>query len=723
MKVRIFITGIGIITPVGSGIKETKKSIQNDTRGIGKLDLFPTVQHPPLPVGKISTRLSNHDTPRTHILASIAADEALKGFQKRVDAVIMGTTTGGMLSTEKFLKQHEKNPDAYRFHAAGSVSEYIARRIGCKGPVITVSTACSSGTSSIKIALEMLRSGITKSVLAGGADSLCRFTYFGFNSLQLIDPTGAHPFDRLRRGMTVSEGAAVLLLEAGDTVPKNAVAEILGAGLSCDAYHPTAPHPEGKGALKAMAEALEDAAISKQDIDYVNLHGTGTIENDLAEAKAIHALFGDKKPYLSSIKGAIGHPLAASGAIEAAISAICISENMVPANSGYENPDPEINLFPVKEPLSQPIQTVLSNSFGFGGNNASVVIGSCKGRGNPVSIRKPVSLEIIGSECLTGAGGTDATLERFSKGESCKGLLPIPAISKNLPPKIVRRLKRLPQIALSLTDALQRTSGTDAPPASVFWSTGWGALSESYDFLEKLFESDEKFSSPTDFIGSVHNASAGQIAIQHQVTGPNITVTGGDYSFEQAVMTAGLLTKKPKETVFVVGADEYHDTLSRLFDGSALKDSTASDGGGALLLKKTDIPGGLRISPVFFENFHRNPDIISSLIQMLGDPETIRTRYGCIFAGIPAACRESGEKQIHELISRTGFLNPVIDYRRYIGEFASASAAATVLAVRLIREGRLPEPLSGRPDAALHDKSILMIGTGSFVTAIEVFRS
>ena len=722
MKVRIFITGIGIITPVGSGYEEIKNFIKNDTRGIRPLGLFQT-SHPPLPVGEINTRLPNDDIPRTHILASIAANQALEGFQKSVDAVVIGTTTGGMPSTEKLLKKNEKKPDAYKYHAAGSVSEYVAQRIMCKGPVITVSTACSSGTSAIKIALEMLRTGTAKSVLAGGSDSLCRFTYFGFNSLQLIDPTGPHPFDQCRRGMAVSEGAAVLLLEAGDTVPENALAEILGAGLSCDAYHPTAPHPEGEGALKAMTEALEDAAVSRLDIDYVNLHGTGTIDNDLSEAKAINALFGDKKPFLSSVKGAIGHPLAAAGAIEAAISAICISENIVPANSGCENPDPELGIYPVKKPLSHDIQTILSNSFGFGGNNASVVIGSCKGNGNPVSIRKLEPLEVIGSECITGAGGTDATIVRFSKGKSCKGLLPVSTISRNLSPRVVRRLKRLPQIALALADAVQQHSGTTGLPSSVFWSTGWGALSESYDFLQKLFASNEKFSSPTDFVGSVHNAAAGQIAIQYKVTGPNITTTGGDYSFEQALLCASLLTNNTKESMFVIGADEYHKTLSRLFDASVLKDRIASDGGGALLLRRTEHPGSLRIFPVFFENSEKNPDIIPSLIHRLGNPETINKRFGSIFAGIPAAYRESGEKQINEFISLTGFQNPVIDYRKYIGEFASASAAATVLAIQFVREGRIPEPLSGKANVTLQDKSILMLGTGPFVTAIEVFRS
>jgi len=188
--------------------------------------------------------------------------------------VVVGTTTGGMLTTEELLKELVRDPDAYRFHSPASVAEDIAEQCGCRGPVLTVSTACSSGAVAIKIALELIRSGKARRVLAGGADALCRLIYYGFNSLQLIDPMGARPLDRDRRGMTVAEGAAMLLLEGGDS--RNSAVEILGAGLSCDAFHPTAPHPEGKGALAAMRFALRDAGLTHADIGYINLHGTET---------------------------------------------------------------------------------------------------------------------------------------------------------------------------------------------------------------------------------------------------------------------------------------------------------------------------------------------------------------------------------------------------------------------------------------------------------------
>jgi 3-oxoacyl-(acyl-carrier-protein) synthase len=325
---RVFISGIGIISPLGQGYTETKNSVNTGKTGIKPLSLFPVPHNEPLPAGEISFSYLD-DVPRTHALALIAAEGALKEAGNPPDAIILGSTTGGMPLTETLIKEKNFDPGLYKYYSTGSVAEYIAEKIKCKGIILTVSTACSSGALAVKLALEMLRTGAAKSVLAGGADALCRLTYHGFNSLQLIDPKAAHPLDIARKGMSVAEGAAMLLLTAADVPPPNAIAELLGAGLSCDAYHPASPHPEGKGAAEAIRAALADAGISPSDIDYINLHGTGTIDNDLSEAKALHAVFGSKMPYLSSTKGAFGHSLAASGAIEAVVAAISIEERII----------------------------------------------------------------------------------------------------------------------------------------------------------------------------------------------------------------------------------------------------------------------------------------------------------------------------------------------------------------------------------------------------------
>ena len=689
-------------------------------RGIGPLTLFPVPLDRSLPVGEIHESIEMDELPRTHQFALIAAEEAMADSKDAPDAIVIGGTTGGIALTENHLKRGDTSRDLFKYHATGSVAEYLAAKLKCRGPVITVSTACSSGTAAIKIALEMLREEKVKNVLVGGADSLCRLTYYGFNALQLIDPAGARPLDIDRRGMTVSEGAGMLLLEGKDKAPDNTMAEILGAGLSCDAYHPSSPDPEGTGALAAMRAAIKDGCISTSKIDYVNLHGTGTIDNDLSEARALDSLFAEDKPLLSSVKGAFGHSLAAAGAIEAVISAMSISDNFVPGNAGCNTPDPELRLNPVMEPIERDIQTVLSNSFGFGGNNASVVIGRPKEERASITSQGLPHLTVVGCACITGAGKTRMTQKTISEGRSCKGVLRDREVSKDLSPKTVRRIKRLSRLALSLAIAAHKDSGVSDTPNSLFFGTGWGPLSDTYDFLTKLYESEEHFTSPTDFIGSVHNAPAGLMAIQFRATGPNITTTGGDYSFEQSLMAASLLTKGRDDLILVVGADESHEILSGLFDDSVSGDRTPSDGGGAICLRRADTPSGLRLLPSFFEYSKDNPSIIVSLIDNLGGPDRIKRKYGAVLAGIPGSHRERGRNQLSQFLAGSGFEGPVIDYRQLTGEFASASAVAAALAVCFVREGKIPATLCVGKSSYLNGKGILIIGLGKFVTAVEV---
>lgn len=710
---------MGVISPAGRGVKSLKNWIKQGGRRIRPLNLFTVSPENLLPVGEVSELFEVLEIPRSHQLAFAATQEAMAGSQAPPDAVIIGVTTGGILTTEMHLKNHVSDPEAFAYHAVGSVAEYIAGKCQCKGPVITVSNACSSGTAAIKIALEMLRSGQVRRVLAGGVDSLCRLTYYGFKSLQLIDPAGARPLDQDRRGMSVGEAAAMILMVTDEITPDNAIIEILGGGLSCDAYHPTSPHPDGEGALNAMRAAIRDAGISPSDIDYINLHGTGTPDNDLSEAKALKSLFGNNLPPLSSVKGAFGHSLGASGAVEAVISAISISEGIIPANTGCQIPDPKLGLDPVMEPIKKKVRIVLSNSFGFGGNNAALVIGMSRGK-KPVSAKKKFPLSIEGCSSITGAGDIKKTIEYISAGKDCQGMSSNSEISKSLQPSVIRRLRRLPRMALSLALEACNNANLQEMPSSVFWGTGWGSLSETYDFLKKLYETDEQFTSPTDFIGSVHNAPAGQVAISLGATGFNITTTGGDYSFEQCLLTASILADKIDDTFLVIGADEFHETLSPLLDRSVNGSGIRSDGGGAICLKRSHVSYGPKICPVFFENTADNPYIISALIGKLGDSREIEKRFGTIMAGIPLAYRQEGEKQLHELLILSDFHQPVIDYRRLTGEFASASAVATALAVKFIRSGNIPASICDGDDYALNGKGILIVGFGKFVTAIEI---
>ena len=713
--VRVFITSMGVVSPFGQGIDVTFDALRQSKNGIHLLRLFPTAHLHPLPVGEVPSLPVVSDLPRTHIIALLAAREALKNVPSIPDAVVLGITTGGMSVTEDLLKTNDKTPGKYIRHAPATVAECLAGEVGCTGPVLTVSTACSSGIAALKIALELLRSGQAKQVLAGGADSLCRLTYYGFNALQLVDRSGARPFDKNRRGMSVGEGAALFVLTAAETPPPFAIAELLGAGLSCDAYHPATPHPQGEGALGAMISAIADAGISTEQIDYIHLHGTGTIENDLAEAKAVQRLFGSRPlPPLSSIKGAIGHSLAAAGAIGTATSVFAVSRGLLPANAGFRDCDPDIGLEPVAEPAQGNIKMALVNAFGFGGNNASAVLGQPgQRREDSPDHAGPVSFSVLGSACLTGAGDAAATMDCLRQGKNLLGVVPPAELGRYFSERAVRRLKRLPRLSLALAAAACSAQDTP-PPSSVFMGTGWGALTETYDFIKKLFDTGEQFTSPTDFIGSVHNAAAGQIAIHFQAKGPNITATGGNCSFEQALITAALLTQENGDPVLALGADEYHPVFSPLLDTSAANAETSSDGGGALLLKPATKDGQIRCS--FLAYAGGRSGIVPGLVSRLGKDE-MADRFGAILVGIPAAEREEGEKQLKEFLSLTHYPHPMIDYRPLIGEFASASAVAAVLAVSFVRAGEITQ--EGRPES-LHGRGILVMGLGQYVTAVEV---
>jgi 3-oxoacyl-[acyl-carrier-protein] synthase-1/3-oxoacyl-[acyl-carrier-protein] synthase II len=711
----VYIAGMGVVSALGRGAAEHLRALRDNRRGLGPLSVFALASEAALPVGPAALDDDPADPlPRTHRLACLAADEALAADPRPVDAIVLGTTTGGILVTEALLERGAGDPAAFRYHGLGTVAETLARRCACRGPLITVSTACSSGAVAIALAMALLRRGLARRVLAGGADSLCRLTYFGFKSLQLIDPHGARPLDRERRGMSVAEGAAMLLL-TGEAPAEGAV-QLLGAGLSCDAHHATTPHPEGRGALAAMRAALADAGLSAADIDYINLHGTGTLDNDLAEARAIQALCGQRPPPLSSIKGATGHSLAASGVIEAVAAALAIGHGVVPANAGLAQADPQLGLTPVSAPVQTPVARVLSNSFGFGGNNAALVIGQGRSAA-PRPFPPSLPLTIVAAAGLSGAGHRQATWERFAAGGSCAGCLDEATLCQGLPPRTIRRLKRLPKLALALAAQACRDLPTDQMPGAVSLGTAWGALSETHDFLQRLFDSRQQFPSPTDFIGSVHNAPAGQIAMALGARGANVTTSGGDGSFEQALLAADLLADSPGQSILLLGVDEAHPVLSPLLDGS-VRASPLADGGGALLLRRGG-PAGPIIS-LLACGFDSGPRAVDHLIERLGGAHAVHQAYGAILAGIPAAHGETARRDLTAFLAACDFQGPVIDYRRYIGQFGAASAVAAVLALRMAQDGAVPAGLASGGQCPLNGKGVLLLGLGAYLSAVRV---
>lgn len=714
----VYIAAAGIVSPLGSGLAATEAALRENRTAIAPLTLFPLLQGTPLPAGQVRD-LENGPLPRTHRLARHAARMAMANAgTPPPDMVVLGCTTGGILTTENLLREQIGDKKAYQYHGLASVAEDIADFCGCRGPALTVSTACSSGAVALALALNLLRSGRATRILAGGVDALSRLTYFGFHSLQLVDRNGCRPLDTERQGLAVAEGAALLLLTT--VRPKDPLAVLLGAGLSCDAHHPTAPQPEGKGAYRAMRSALSDAGLEPSAIDYINLHGTGTRDNDLAEARAIRTLFAELPP-LSSIKGATGHSLAAAGAIEAVVASLAVSRGLIPANTGCRQADPSLGLHPERIPCHRPVTTVLSNSFGFGGNNGCLVVGRADTPPPATTKQRGDVLAIHGSACLTGAGLQAATVKSLQTGTVVAGMLSAEQLEGALPARRIRRVKRLARLALLLAQEAHGATKDGAIPSAVFMGTGWGALSETHDFLTRLTESTEQFPSPTDFVGSVHNSPTGQVALQYKATGANVTTSGGDHSFEQALLAALALLDED-ETALLLGADEGHEPLSRLLDPSISAGQPLADGGGALLVSRKPDQARCLVRLPFYGR-GAGEDLPEHLIDALGGAKTVATRYAAVLAGIPAGWHEQGQAQLKHFFHRIGRHLPLWRYRSSLGEFASASAVAAVLAVAFLEAGTVPGALVGGRDIELgQDAKLLVLGTGGALSAMELYR-
>jgi len=300
--------------------------------------------------------------------------------------VFIGTSTAGILQTEMAYRRRDPLSGAlptdfiYRTtHNTFSVADFTRHYFGLSGPAVAVSSACSSSAKVFASARRMIAAGLIDAAVVGGVDSLCLTTLYGFNSLGLISAQACRPFDAARDGISIGEAAAFALLERVPEYGDDDAVLLLGVGESSDAHHMSSPHPDGLGARMAMQDALKMAGLRAGDIDYINLHGTATQTNDAAESKAVVGLFGSDTP-CSSTKGATGHTLGAAGSMEAVICALALQHGLMPGGLNTRQLDPLLPINYLLDNREQPVAHVLSNSFGFGGTNCSLVLGRHNGR-------------------------------------------------------------------------------------------------------------------------------------------------------------------------------------------------------------------------------------------------------------------------------------------------------------------------------------------------------
>lgn len=398
MARRVFITGIGIICAIGKNAAETLSSLQAARSGIGPLTILDTVHRGELPSGEIGLTHAELAAmagvadpemhPRTALLGLIAAGEAVshagidpadRSFRT---GVISASTVGGMDKTEINFRKYHLGPPYNNFiltHDCGDSTEKIAARLGFRDMVSTISTACSSSANTMMFGARLIRHGLLDRALAGGTDALSKFTLNGFNTLMILDKQPCRPFDRNRAGLNLGEGAAFLVLESEEAMGgRTPLAELSGFANANDAYHQTASSPDGLGPYLSMSQALAAAGLHPGDISYINAHGTGTDNNDLTEGIAIQRIFGEHIPPVSSTKPFTGHTLGAAGAVEAVISILSINHRTIFPNLNFREKMDELNFGPATQVTpGQNLRHVLSNSFGFGGNDSTLIFSAC----------------------------------------------------------------------------------------------------------------------------------------------------------------------------------------------------------------------------------------------------------------------------------------------------------------------------------------------------------
>lgn len=313
----------------------------------------------------------------------VAVAEAKQRYRAHRIAVVMGTSTSGILETEHAYRKRDSQTDAlpgwyvprYRYtHNMFSLGHFVRTCLGLKGPAMVISTACSSSAKVFATAARLMQAGLCDAAIVGGVDSLCLTTLYGFSALQLLSPGPCRPCDEDRDGLSLGEAAGYALLESSDRGGGRGTVALLGYGESTDGYHMSHPHPEGAGAMRAIRDSLTRARLRPEQVEYVNLHGTATMANDSVEDKAVYGLFG-ARPACSSTKGWTGHTLGAAGITEAIISALCLTHGLLPGTLNCRRVDGSLKSRILRENQTGSLSCVLSNIFGFGGNNCSLVLG------------------------------------------------------------------------------------------------------------------------------------------------------------------------------------------------------------------------------------------------------------------------------------------------------------------------------------------------------------
>ncbi|MFB7513092.1 beta-ketoacyl synthase N-terminal-like domain-containing protein [Streptomyces sp. NPDC056144] len=635
--VGVVIAAVGAITPHGGSAEALWEGVRAGRVAISPVRRLPMdgyqtgvggeVTEPCAPAYDYAPGVEVRD--RAIDFALAAAEEAMAGSGLRVGAdipatrwgVSYGTCHGGWRSAELALRQVREggapNWRRYTFVPPQAGAEALSAAFGLKGPVLSADTACAASAHALAHALEVIRSGAADAMLVGGSDAFTESAFAGFSSLWSLSPEPAAPYSKDRQGLTLGEGGGMLVLlskEAAERTGAPVLAEVLGYGLSADGHHPTAPHPEGEGAARAIRAALATSGLVPDDIRYVNGHGTGTEKNDSAESNAVRAALGSaaEKVALSSTKSMTGHLLGAAGAVEGIVTVLALRDQIAPPTASFTEADPACGLDPVAgagRPMV--LDAALSNNFGFAGANATIAFARPGGRGAPAPATGPDEVVVTGFGVITAAGeGAEALWEAYGQGVRpgvVEDGLRVARVEFDRTaagtPRERRRMDKVSQLAVASCRAALASAGLDGDGADaeglaatgVVLGTAIGPMESGELFTLPVLTEGAGEANPAVFTNTVYNGAAGHVAMALGTRGPTSTLTSGHAAGAAALGVAyDMLRAGRVERLLVPAVEAFSPaTLDAyrsipLFGSPAGRRYTLAEAGIALVLERRE---------------------------------------------------------------------------------------------------------------------------------------
>ncbi len=598
INTRCVVTGLGMISAIGNNVDECFENALSGKTGIDKVASVDTINcyanlGAEVHCDSLDDSEEARQVDRVSKLCLKASKEALADSGLVIDeenagrvGVVMGSCVGGVVSVENYVTNGQKTEDINKMTIA-SIANHVADMAGAKGVITNVGNACAAGTISIAYACELIRAGVADAFIVGGADAFASVPFSGFLALHALSEQACSPFNH-SNGITLGEGSGAIIVESYEHASKRNAkiyCDVLSAGISSDAHHITAPRPDGLGQMYAIRQAIEKSGIKPEDIGYVNAHGTGTAKNDEAEFLSLHTIFDDVNPDLSvsSTKAMVGHCLGAAGAIEAVFAIKALTENKIPATIGYSEEDIAALAekagtfdFMPNNMKEKNLEYVMSNSFAFGGSNASIIFS--KKPGDVKETENDEKVYITGLGIVSPLGnGVENYIEKINAGARPESSSVCSSVGKEdydkygLKMAFFRKLDKFSLMQVvsgleALTTAGIEVTEENAEQLGMIIGTGDGPLTTVYEFQKHISENGTTAGSAFNFPNTVYNAAGGYLSIKTGMRGYNVTVTNGAQSGMSSLCYAyNEIRQNREKAMLATGTDENSEVMEKLY--------------------------------------------------------------------------------------------------------------------------------------------------------------